>query len=46
MLAEEYDLLAEDKDDGSKWSFDGDTKEQEYIDAAEIMTAFRIKHNR
>lgn len=46
MLAEEYDLLKEDKDDGTKWSFDGNNREQEYIDAAEIMTVFRIKHNR
>ena len=46
MLAEDYDLLAEDKDDGSKWSFDGNVDEEEYVAAAEIMTAIRIKHNR
>ena len=46
MLAEGYDLLAEDKDDGSKWSFDGNKKDEEYIAAAEIITAFRINHKR
>ena len=46
MLAEDYDLLAVDKDDGSKWSFDGNVDEEEYVAAAEIMTAIRIKYNR
>lgn len=44
-LADRYDLLKPDEDDGSKWSWDGDTDDEEYKNAAEIMTAFDIKHN-
>jgi hypothetical protein len=46
MLADEYDLLKMDEDDGHTWSFDGRKEDSEFIDAAEIMTAFRIKHNK
>jgi len=50
MLAEQYDLLMNEDDirddidiDVSPWSFDGGKDDEEYIDAAEIMTAFNIK---
>lgn len=46
MLAEKYDLLAVDKDDGTKWSFDGNDEDEEYKAASEIMTVFNIKHSK
>ena len=45
MLAEQYDLLKPDEVDNSKWSFDGEPEDEEFVKAAELMTIFNLKHN-
>lgn len=43
MLAEKYDLLEHDEDrEGRIWSFDGDEKDPEYIEANNLMIEMEL----